>query len=83
MKKTVKTIIKILLILIILWLIAFGIDYYRCSNLKEPIFVIQSIQDQLGTFDGSEMFSCHCLGYKVYYSRIRKTSELYKYVYIE
>lgn len=40
MNKTLKIVIGVIVIIIVLYGIIFSIDYYRCSNLKEPIFVI-------------------------------------------
>ncbi len=40
MKKVGKIIIGILIAILIVWGIIFGIDYIRCSRLKEPIFAI-------------------------------------------
>ena len=60
-----KKVVNIIVILIILWSIAFFIDYLRCSNFKEPIFVVtRDIADDggSGTYYG--------LGYKV---KIEKT----------
>ena len=42
MNKNIKIVINIILILIILWGIIFGIDFFRCANFKMPIFVVGS-----------------------------------------
>ena len=39
MKKSIKILISVIVALIALWVIIFFIDYSRCSNFKEPIFV--------------------------------------------
>ena len=39
MNKSVKILITIVLVIIVLWGIIFGIDYFRCANCKMPIFV--------------------------------------------
>ncbi len=44
MRKSLKWIIKILIGVIILWFIIFGVDFYRCSHLKEPIFVLSRME---------------------------------------
>ena len=55
-----KKVIRIIVVLIILWGIIFFIDYTRCSNFKEPIFVLGSGAADDG---GSGMY--YGLGYKV------------------
>lgn len=66
MKKKTKVIIVITIIIIItMWLIIFCIDYYRCANLKEPIFVIAKTKFSIYISDGSETFTYYCLGYRV------------------
>ena len=45
MKKDFKILIGVICGIIILYGIAFGIDYYRCSHLQEPIFVIKKQED--------------------------------------
>ena len=80
MKKFVKILIIELIILVVLWIIVFGIDYYRCSNLKEPIFVCEKMIRPIGyefldeDVYGQRDFDCKCLGYRVEYSvQYRKT----------
>lgn len=60
MKKTLKTIIVLILTMLILWVIIFFIDYNLCSNLKMPIFVKAKI-----TADDGGSGSYYGLGYKV------------------
>lgn len=61
MNKKIKILIIIVLILILAWLTIFAIDYNRCSNMKEPVFVITKQENDLTikniTYQG--------LGYKV------------------
>lgn len=56
---------KIIITLIVLWGTIFFIDYLRCSNFKEPIFVVAGITADDG---GSGIY--YGLGYKV---KIEKT----------
>ena len=60
-----KKLITIIIILIALWGIIFFIDYSRCSNFKEPIFVVSGVTADDG---GSGIY--YGLGYKV---KIEKT----------
>ena len=55
-----KVVISILVILIVLWGVIFFIDYSRCSQFKEPIFVVagETVDD-----GGSGIY--YGLGYKV------------------
>lgn len=82
MKKSIRVLMIILVIVIILWLIAFSIDYYRCSNLNTPIFVLTSLHPDVAYSNGREDFSYYCLGYNVNLSKIRRTSNLVRNVYI-
>lgn len=82
MKKSLTLIITISIIVIILWLVAFGIDYYRCSNLNAPIFVLTILHTDVAYSNGREDFSYYCLGYNVNLSKIRRTSNLDRNVYI-
>ena len=65
MKKSIKILISIIVVLIVLWGIIFFIDYSRCSNFKEPIFVVTRDTTDDG---GSGIY--YGLGYKV---KIEKT----------
>ena len=65
MKKGIKILISIIVVLIVLWGIIFFIDYLRCSNFKEPIFVVTGDTADDG---GSGIY--YGLGYKV---KIEKT----------
>lgn len=65
MKKGFKLLITVIVILIVLWVVIFCIDYFRCRSFKEPIFVVAGITADDG---GSGMY--YGLGYKV---RIEKT----------
>lgn len=60
MKKSIKILISTIVALIALWLIIFFIDYSRCSNFKEPIFVKSGVTADDG---GSGIY--YGLGYKV------------------
>lgn len=55
-----KMIISIIVVLIVLWGIIFFIDYSRCSNFKEPIFVVAGV-----TTDDGGSGTYYGLGYKV------------------
>ncbi len=61
MNKKIKVVLGILIIIVIMWVIIFIVDYNRCSNLEMPIFVIKSkINDSVPTKE------CYYgLGYKV------------------
>lgn len=59
MKKT-----KIILILILIWLIFFSIDYYRATNNKLPIFCT-NLNNLIAPMDGGTQIYFG-LGYKVY-----------------
>jgi len=60
MKKSLKIIACIVVILIVIWGIIFFIDYSRCSNFKEPIFVVAGV-----TADDGGSGTYYGLGYKV------------------
>ena len=55
-----KIVITALITLIILWAIIFFIDYSRCSDFKEPIFVVAGV-----TADDGGSGTYYGLGYKV------------------
>lgn len=60
MSKNVKVIIGIIILIIVVWLTMFSVDYTRVSNFKEPIFVIKKeILKDGGNYKG------YGLGYKV------------------
>lgn len=65
MKIGFKILISVIIILLVLWGTIFFIDYSRCSNFKEPIFVLAGITADDG---GSGIY--YGLGYKV---KIEKT----------
>lgn len=65
MKKSLKIVIGIIAILVVLWGIIFFTDYLRCSNFKEPIFVVAGVTADDG---GSGIY--YGLGYKV---KVEKT----------
>ena len=48
MNKKFKIIIGIIVEILLLYLIIFVIDYNRCSNMKEPIFVIKKQTAAIG-----------------------------------
>lgn len=83
MKKVIKLIIKILIGIIILWIIIFGIDFYRCSHLKEPIFVLSRLYKDMLYSDGSDIFTCYCLGYRVNLSTIPTSANKRQVTWIE
>lgn len=60
-----KTVISVLVLLIIIWGVTFFIDYSRCRNFKEPIFVVARV-----TSDDGGSGTYYGLGYKV---KIEKT----------
>jgi len=60
-----KIVISVFVILIALWGVIFFIDYSRCSQFKEPIFVIAGV-----TADDGGSGTYYGLGYKV---KIEKT----------
>jgi len=60
-----KIVISVFAVLIVLWGIMFFIDYSRCSNFKEPIFVVAGV-----TADDGGSGTYYGLGYKV---KIEKT----------
>lgn len=61
MNKVVKIVIGILIVMIIIWCITFSIDFYRASNMKEPIFTIAAHKDA----DTPETTTYEGLGYRV------------------
>ena len=65
MKKSLKIVISIIAILIVLWGIIFFTDYLRCSNFKEPIFVVAGV-----TADDGGSGTYYGLGYKVKIEKI-------------
>jgi len=65
MKKSLKILLNIIIVLIVLWGIIFFIDYSRCANFKEPIFVVSGV-----TADDGGSGTYYGLGYKV---KIQKT----------
>ena len=60
MNKKLKVLLIIVLSLILLWGVVFAIDYFRCSNLKMPIFVIPG-----ETADDGGSGTYYGLGYSV------------------
>lgn len=60
MNKKLKVLLIIVLSLILLWGVIFAIDYFRCSNLKMPIFVIPG-----ETADDGGSGTYYGLGYSV------------------
>lgn len=60
MNKKLKVLLIIVLSLILLWGVVFAIDYFRCSNLKMPIFVIPG-----ETVDDGGSGTYYGLGYSV------------------
>lgn len=83
MKKSMKWIVRIILGIVILWVIIFSIDFLRCLSMRKPLFVLVPIQLGIGTTDGSEHFSCTCLGYNVNYSTIPTTNGRKQVIWIE
>ena len=60
MNKKLKVLIIILLFIILLWGVIFLVDYYRCLNVKMPIFVIPG-----ETADNGGSGTYYGLGYSV------------------
>ena len=60
MNKSLKVVLKIVIILISLWVIIFTIDFIRCSHFKMPIFVVAG-----DTADDGGSGTYYGLGYKV------------------
>ena len=75
MNKSLKTLISIVLGIIVLWGIIFAIDYFRCANLKTPIFVVAKETADDG---GSGIY--YGLGYKV---KVEKNISAEYGVYLE
>ncbi len=65
MKKVVKWLIGIFIVVILLWLMAFCIDYFRCVNLKEPIFALSRLNYAVKFSDGTTFLTCECMGYRI------------------
>jgi len=65
MNKGLKIVVSVIIVLILLWVTIFYIDYLRCGNFKEPIFVIAKETADDG---GSGIY--YGLGYRV---KIEKT----------
>ena len=68
MNKKVKIILGIVITLLIIWGVIFIIDYNRCANLKEPIFVIKG---EILRDGGS--YNSYGLGYNV---KVKKTTSV-------
>lgn len=60
MNKVLRIVISILGVILVLWGLVFTIDYVRCSNLMEPVFVVAG---QTADDGGSGIY--YGLGYKV------------------
>ena len=60
MNKSLKAVLKIVIILISLWVIIFAIDFMRCASFKMPIFVVPG-----ETADDGGSGTYYGLGYKV------------------
>ena len=60
MNKSLKVVLKIVIILISLWVIIFTIDFIRCSHFKMPIFVVEG-----DTADDGGSGTYYGLGYRV------------------
>jgi len=69
MRKIVKILLIILIILILIWLMAFGVDYYRCAHMKEPIFVLKSGY-LIEYSDGRKDLTGQGLGYYIAYNTL-------------
>lgn len=41
MKKSFKIIITLTIFVLLFYMLVFGVDYYRCSNMKLPVFAIK------------------------------------------
>ena len=60
MNKVLRIVISILGVILVLWGLVFTVDYVRCSNLMEPVFVVAG---QTADDGGSGIY--YGLGYKV------------------
>lgn len=65
MMKIIKFLIKTLILIVILWIIMFTIDFIRCENLKKPIFAILKLHTDIARTDDSNDWEYYCLGYRV------------------
>ncbi len=60
MNKGIKIVMGIFIAIVVIWGIIFAIDYNRCSNMKEPIFVISRHENDLSI----KSITYQCLGYR-------------------
>lgn len=66
-----KKILVVVGIIICLWIMIFLVDYVRCSNFKEPIFVFSKTHNDLQYSDNRKVYTCNGLGYKVEVEKVR------------
>ncbi len=66
-KKILIGILLVASVVLVLWLITFGIDYYRCVHFKAPIFTTSSMILESGYENKAESRVDYCLGYHVAY----------------
>lgn len=64
MKRTIETILKVLVILlIIVWIVIVFIDFFRAKSEKDPMFCIS---EKTTKYNDGETYECVGLGYKMY-----------------
>lgn len=54
-----RKIAMVLVLLLVLWMVVFAVDYFRCMDLKKPVFAIARTVDDGGSG------TYHGLGYRV------------------
>ncbi len=63
-KSTIRTIIKIIiLVVIIAWIGLFFIDYFRARNKQTPLICLK---EETKEYEDGTVYSCTSLGYKMY-----------------
>ncbi len=69
-KKILIGILVVVIVLLLLWPITFGIDYYRCAHFKPPIFTTRKIIFDMGNENdiNEKSYVAYCCGYHVGYS---------------
>lgn len=74
MKRTVWTIIKIaIIVLIALWMIFFVVDYFRARGGKKPLICLK--EERIPTNNDTTYYRCTSFGYKYYeYTEKDKTT---------
>ncbi len=74
MKKSIWTIVKIIIIaLIAIWMLFFVIDYFRAKSGKKPMICLK--EETIPTNNNSSYYRCTSFGYKYYeYAEKDKTT---------